>query len=456
MIRCSWHGASCPREILRFSTVSSPEVQKRRGADVDFQAAWAHVSNQEHQISPRGASDRWRESVRKSVSVSANRQWSRRRVSQSTTARSELPRRGCWRPSRWALAYPTLCERVVHEVGAELMHRPSAVLLQLDFRNAFNLASMPAAVAYLSRAFPLLRPHVESVYLGATAPSVYVWVDGVYAADAAANTPARLWLEVQRGVQQGDPLGLLLHAAAMHLAVLRLAAAHPSAVVRAVHNDVVVVASLKNMPAVLTTAAAAGAAVDAELAPAKCSGCSPAGAPAPAGWPARWHADGVRQFSIPLGTDGFVSSAVDTLAAVHRRMTVAIVGRPRGELQSQLLLLRLCACPQPNYWLQALPLVWGARLAASVDRADQGAVRCFLTDARDAPAVVDTLLTRAALPLSHGGLGIEGRTAIVPAAALASRVDALRAGRQYSPGAFESAIFMESEYNPLPLTCTRI
>jgi len=113
-------------------------------------------------------------------------------------------------------------------------------------------------------------------------------------------------------------------------------------------------------------------------------------------------------------------------------MTEAIVALPRGELQSQLLLLRLCAGPQPNYWLRALPLVWGARLAASVDRAAQGGVRRLLTDARDAPAVVDARLARAALLLSHGGLGIGGRTAIVPAAALASRVDALRAGRPYS------------------------
>jgi len=69
LIRFSWHGASCPREIWRFSTVSLPEVQKKRGADVDFQAVWAHVSNQEYQVSPRGASDWWRKSVRKSVSV---------------------------------------------------------------------------------------------------------------------------------------------------------------------------------------------------------------------------------------------------------------------------------------------------------------------------------------------------------------------------------------------------
>jgi len=46
-----------------------PEMQKKREADVDFLAVWAHVCNQEHQVIPRGASDRRRESVRKSVSV---------------------------------------------------------------------------------------------------------------------------------------------------------------------------------------------------------------------------------------------------------------------------------------------------------------------------------------------------------------------------------------------------
>jgi len=57
-----------------------------------------------------------------------------------------------------------------------------------------------------------------------------------------------------------------------------------TAVVRAVHDDVVVVAALADLPAVLTTAAAAGTAVDAELAPVKCAGWPPTGAPVPAGW----------------------------------------------------------------------------------------------------------------------------------------------------------------------------
>jgi len=336
-------------------------------------------------------------------------------------------------PLQMGVGVSNPCERVVHEVTAELVHHPLAALLQLDFSNAFNLVSSAAAVAYLTRAFPLLRHYLSPVYLGSSPPRVYGWADGDSAPGAAGGLVARRWVAVERGVQQGDPLSPLLHAAAMHLAVLRLAAAHSTAVVRAVHEDVVVVAALADLPAVLTTAAAAGAAVDAELAPAKCAGWSPTGAPAPAGWPARWNAEGVRQFSIPLGSDNFVAAEVHSLAADHGRLTAAIVNLLRTDLQSQLLLLRLCAGPQPNYWLSALPLVWGARLAASVDRAAQGALRRLLTDALDPPAAVDALLDRAALPLSHGGLGIGGRTVVVPAAALASRIDALRAWRLYSP-----------------------
>ena len=121
------------------------------------------------------------------------------------------------------------------------------------------------------------------------------------------------------------------------------------------------------------------------------------------------------------------------MAADHGRLTEVIVDLSRSELQSQLLLLRQCAGPRPKYWRRALPLFWGARLPASVDRAAQGALRRILPDAHNAPAAVDALLDRAALSLSHGGLGIECRTSIVPVVALASRIDALRAGRQYSP-----------------------
>jgi len=223
---------------------------------------------------------------------------------------------------------PNPCERVLHEVTADLAHDPSAALVQLDFRNAFNLVSVPAAVALVSRAFPLLCPYLELVYRGDALPRVYGWVADAAPAEGAAGLLLRLWLGVERGVQKGDPHGPLLHAAAMHLAVQRVAEAHSAAVVRAVHDDVVVVVPHPELPAVLQSAAAAGAAVDAELAPAKCAGWSPTGAAAPADWPARCHSDGVTQFFLPLGTDAFVAAAVDRLAATHGALTEAIVALP--------------------------------------------------------------------------------------------------------------------------------
>ena len=121
------------------------------------------------------------------------------------------------------------------------------------------------------------------------------------------------------------------------------------------------------------------------------------------------------------------------MAAEHRELVTAIAALPPTELQAQLLLLCLCAGPRANYWLRALPLVAGARLAAAVDADAQSVLERLLFDARDSSAVKQAALARAALPTSMGGLGIGGRTRVVPAAALASRVDALRAGAAYSP-----------------------
>jgi len=51
-----------------------------------------------------------------------------------------------------------------------------------------------------------------------------------------------------------------------------------------------------------------------------------------------------------------MSAAVGGLAAAQARLVDAVVALPSSELQSQLLLLRLCAGPRPNNWLRALPL----------------------------------------------------------------------------------------------------
>ncbi|GAB0492089.1 hypothetical protein MMPV_003348 [Pyropia vietnamensis] len=223
--------------------------------------------------------------------------------------------------------------------------------------------------------------------------------------------PRRLVLWAERGAQQGDPLGPLLHAAALWLVLRRLEAEHPHLLVRAFHDDVVVVGPPTALPPALADADRLGRLIDAQLAPAKCVGWSPAGLSAPAGWPATWAAEGVTQFSVPLGSDAHVAAGVDALAEEQGRLSAAIAALPPAELQAQLLLLRLCSGPRPNYWLRALPLVWGARLAAAVDRDAHAAVLSALCDAHDSTATRVAVAERAALPPRDGGAGHRGEGA---------------------------------------------
>ena len=65
---------------------------------------------------------------------------------------------GLLSPGQLGVGVPNACERILHEWGAHLAHHPGDGILQLDFKNAFNLVSRPAAEAVLHRALPLLTP----------------------------------------------------------------------------------------------------------------------------------------------------------------------------------------------------------------------------------------------------------------------------------------------------------
>ena len=142
---------------------------------------------------------------------------------------------------------------------------------------------------------------------------------------------------------------------------------------------------------------------------------------------------GVPQFSAPLGTRDFVSAAVRALAGEQRRLTEAIASLFPAFFKTQLLLLRLCAGPRASHWMRALRLQAGAQRASAMDRDAGDVLARLLWDARDAEPVRSTLLGHAALLPAIGGMGIGGRTQKAVPAALASWIDALRAGISYVP-----------------------
>jgi len=59
-------------------------------------------------------------------------------------------------PGQLGVGFPNACECILHELGAHLAHHPGDTVLQLDFKNAFNLVSRPAAEAVMHRALPVL------------------------------------------------------------------------------------------------------------------------------------------------------------------------------------------------------------------------------------------------------------------------------------------------------------
>jgi len=251
------------------------------------------------------------------------------------------PAAALFAPLQLGVGVSSPCERILHQVRAHMAAHHGHAVVQLDYRNAFNLVSRSAAAAVLGAALPVLSPYLQSVCGGDTggaAPNVYGWDEaagddtaadcGAAAAVACAGAagiggdggaavfqsevgrrgggpgtaasgasathgggdrggwggaasggapipelpPLRLFLVAERGSHQGDPLGPLLHAAALWLVLRRLSALHPDLLVLANHNDVVVVGAPEKMGAVLADAARLGRAVDAELAPAKCVG----------------------------------------------------------------------------------------------------------------------------------------------------------------------------------------
>ncbi|KAK1859771.1 hypothetical protein I4F81_002365 [Pyropia yezoensis] len=327
------------------------------------------------------------------------------------------------------LGVPNGCEQVLHEVDAALAAHPEWGIVQMDFANAFNNVIRVAAPAIIKHAFPLQVPYVRWMY-GQMSPTVYGWEeesDG----PGELGLRARLSLLVERGAQQGDPQGPLLHAAALHLVLCRLDE-ETGLTIRAFHDDVIAVGPVELLGGLMRAAATYGATVDAHLALAKCRAWSPSGCPSLADLTAQWAGREITQFSVPLGSEEFVVDAVAALVDDHAAAVAAITALPQEEVQSQLVRLRMCATPRASYFFRFLAPADGVSLATAVDAISRPAPDTLLCGPGDTPATRATIYARAALPVRMEVLGLGDRALVVSVAHAASWLDTLRAVERYS------------------------
>jgi len=251
--------------------------------------------------------------------------------------------------------------------------------------------------------------------------------------------PARLVWRVERGTQQGDMLGSLMHALALHPALHAIAARHERCTVLGLRDDVSVISPVDELAAVLRSASELGAQVDVELAPAKCAAWSPTPRAPPSDLPTQWGTDGLTYSGIPVGGDEFVTAEVDKMAAAQDKVVRAVASLQPDAAQAQLLLLRMCTFPLTTYTLRCLPPAAAKVLAAQVDATVRRELLRLLGAETDRRETRKTLLSRAALPVRMGGLGLGDRSVIVPAAHIASWMATLRAADVSAPALHELA-----------------
>ena len=325
-------------------------------------------------------------------------------------------------PLQRAVGVSGACEDVVDEADARLAVKPTWGVLQLDFENAFNEMSIQAALAVAAAAFPELVPSLRCIYLGAP-PPVYGWgVD-----DEDGGLPARLLWRVERGTQQGDMFGPLIHALALHPALEALAAGHPRCTVLGLHDDVSVIGPVEELAAVICSAVELGAKVDAELAPAKCAAWSPTPRATPTDLADQWQPAGLTYFEIPVWGAEFVAAEVGQMSAAHARVVRALASLPPDAVQAHVLLLCMCAAPLVMYALRCLPAAAATELAEGVDATTRRALRRLLLAEDDRWGTRQALVARTALPGRIWGLGLCDRSVVASAAHVASWLATLRA-----------------------------
>jgi hypothetical protein len=293
-----------------------------------------------------------------------------------------------------------------------------SVLVQIDFKNAFNSVSRAALIGAVAQHHPQLIPLVCWLY----GQHSNLWVEG-----APPDTPPIL---SRKGVRQGDPLRPLLFGIVLQSVLESTNAAHEDSHVLALHDDVCLVGSAPAVRLADSKLTRAAAAIGLSKAPRKCGvfGHTPSTALETdqlLGMPHR--EESVLVAGCPIGTPAYVTSVSQCHAAKVRVLVNALRHLPLGH---QDHLLRKSLVPRLVHVTRTGPVnPEGGDVATAVETASAD----ILQAARDI-ATVDLTTSPTAeaqlhLPLRHGGCGLrvpgvhgmEGQVARLASAALAQR-----------------------------------
>ena len=317
-----------------------------------------------------------------------------------------------------------------HAARAALAAWDGVVLVQLDWKNAFNTMSRAAILQAVAVHAPRLLPLVKLLYRY----PAQLHVEG-----APSDTPA---IASQRGVRQGDPISGLLFALTLQGALQTVQQQHqpedarPTAALKAYHDDCTIASDAEHAPAAFRDLVAAAAPLGLEPQLPKCTAYSrdPQHAATVASELEITHAvHGTTVCGTPIGTPAYeaasaAASADKVCAAIDRLISLPLPS------QDQFLLLTMSLQRRMLHLARVVP--WGQvsghvrRAEASVKAAVNQIMRIPRDDGRAAEQVI--------LPTRLGGLGLLQTTQQIADAAYVAAAAVSHAAFRDAPECFRA------------------
>jgi hypothetical protein len=340
-------------------------------------------------------------------------------------------------PLQYGVQAPGGAEQVKLQIDTMLAAHPDWCVLRVDARNAFNTVSRAAILGELARAFPELLP---------LAGQFYIRSGRLHFRGEDGRT---VTLGSVTGAQQGDPLGPMLYALAIHPVLREVARRYRGvALVLGLLDDIHLVGPQRAVAAAFRMLRGLLRERGQQMSPGKCVVW------APCGDYSEFERGGVSFASDPDVTcapDGFdvlglPTGPADTLPArvLARCMDTQHRGRPNFAQKlhalrrladtdalhgaaAALCLLRACALPTCTYMFRCLPPEVVSATAAAADAAVRALVAELTAPATETPAPIAVGSLQAAiltLPVGKGwgGIGLLSTQLVAPLAHVAAFV----------------------------------